>query len=340
MQYNKNKNKEIIYTIDDLEIDIQLILNVIDEREAATIGLQFPEGLKRQAVNISRIIQQHRRVEVLISGNPCFGACDIDTRLIELTDVLFHFGHSSQGFCKEVVYVEARSKIDVAPVVARTIKILSGKRIGIITTVQHVHKLQEIQDMLAAEGFECVIEEGDAHIAYPGQVLGCNFSAAGGNCDEYIYVGGGEFHPTGVSIATRKNIIIANPYNNSVYKINPEPLIRRRCAMIAKAFDAANFGIIVSTKIGQERLALARALKRKIEEHNKNADLIIMDLVTPEQLLGFKPDAFVNTACPRIAIDDSKRFNIPVLTPVELEILIGEREWKEFAMDEILAGDR
>jgi len=119
-----------------------------------------------------------------------------------------------------------------------------------------------------------------------------------------------------------------------------EPLIRRRCAMIAKASDAASFGIIVSTRIGQQRLALARTLKKKIEEHNKNADLIIMDLVTPEQLLGFKLDAFVNTACPRIAIDDVKRFNIPVLTPIELEILIGEREWEEFTMDEILAGDR
>ncbi len=338
MQYNKDK--EIIYTIDDLEIDIQLILNVIDEKQAAIIGLQFPEGLKRQAVNISRIIQQHRRVEVLISGNPCFGACDIDTQLIELIDVLFHFGHSSQGSSIEVVYVEARSKIDVAPVVARTIKMLSGKRIGIITTVQHVHKLQEIRGMLAAEGFECVVGRGDAHIAYPGQVLGCNFSAARADCDEYIYIGGGEFHPIGASIAVRKSIIIANPYNSSVYKINPEPLIRRRYAMIAKAFDAASFGIIVSTKIGQQRLALARTLKRKIEEHNKNADLIIMDIVTPEQLLGFKLDAFVNTACPRIAIDDVKRFNIPVLTPIELEILIGEREWEEFTMDEILAGDR
>jgi 2-(3-amino-3-carboxypropyl)histidine synthase len=62
----------------------------------------------------------------------------------------------------------------------------------------------------------------------------------------------------------------------------------------------------------------------------------MMDLVTPEQLLAFKVDAYVNTACPRITIDDSERFHVPVLTPQEFEIVLGERKWEPFVMDEIL----
>ena len=62
----------------------------------------------------------------------------------------------------------------------------------------------------------------------------------------------------------------------------------------------------------------------------------MMDLVTPDQLLAFKVDAYVNTACPRITIDDAQRFHVPLLTPQEFEIVLGERNWDELVMDEIL----
>ncbi|HDY74833.1 MAG TPA: diphthamide biosynthesis enzyme Dph2, partial [Euryarchaeota archaeon] len=47
-------------------------------------------------------------------------------------------------------------------------------------------------------------------------------------------------------------------------------------------------------------------------------------------------DAFVNTACPRITIDDTARYKRPVLTPIELGIVLGLREWDDYAMDEIV----
>ena len=60
-----------------------------------------------------------------------------------------------------------------------------------------------------------------------------------------------------------------------------------------------------------------------------------MDLVTPDQLLQFKVDAYVNTACPRLAIDGIGRFQSPMLTPQEFEIVLGEREWEKLVLDEI-----
>jgi len=63
--------------------------------------------------------------------------------------------------------------------------------------------------------------------------------------------------------------------------------------------------------------------------------IISLDNITPDALLQFKLDAFVNTACPRIAIDEGRRFNAPVLTPVEFEIVLGEREWTDLVFDEI-----
>ena len=66
--------------------------------------------------------------------------------------------------------------------------------------------------------------------------------------------------------------------------------------------EAKVFGIIVSSKTGQNRIDLAIKLAQIAGEHGKKAQIIIMDLVTPEQLLAFKVDAYVNTACPRITI--------------------------------------
>jgi 2-(3-amino-3-carboxypropyl)histidine synthase len=47
-------------------------------------------------------------------------------------------------------------------------------------------------------------------------------------------------------------------------------------------------------------------------------------------------DAFVSTACPRIAIDDALRYKKPILTPVELEVSLGIRRWDDYVFDSIL----
>ena len=49
----------------------------------------------------------------------------------------------------------------------------------------------------------------------------------------------------------------------------------------------------------------------------------------------FDADAYVSTACPRIAIDDYSRYRKPMITPSELEIVLGIREWEDYEMDYI-----
>jgi 2-(3-amino-3-carboxypropyl)histidine synthase len=46
-------------------------------------------------------------------------------------------------------------------------------------------------------------------------------------------------------------------------------------------------------------------------------------------------DCWVSTACPRLAIDDCALFVKPLLTPVELDIVLDLREWKEYKFDQI-----
>jgi len=97
------------------------------------------------------------------------------------------------------------------------------------------------------------------------------------------------------------------------------------------------FGIIVSRKIGQERMGLATDLKALAEKHDRQANIFLMDLVSPDLLEGYRVDAWVNTACPRIAIEDVLQYKQPILTPQEFEVVLGERAWKDYLFDEIRA---
>ncbi|VVB85110.1 2-(3-amino-3-carboxypropyl)histidine synthase [uncultured archaeon] len=322
--------------MEQLDFDLERVLRIIKERNCKKVGLQFPEGLKRQAISIASGIEDKTRACVIISGDPCFGACDIDTDLAGKVDVLFHFGHAGMGEYGNVVFIEARSNIDVVPAVKTALPLLKADKIGLITTVQHVHKLDDACRILKQHGKNCVIAKGDSRTVYPGQVLGCNFTAARVKCEEYLYIGSGFFHPLGVAIATGKRVIASDPYLNQAVEVEPEKFLRKRGGYIAKAMEGKVFGIIVSTKSGQNRMALAVKLKEIAEKHGKKGLIILMDLVTPEQLLAFKADAYVNTACPRITIDDADRFHAPVLTPQEFKVVMGEREWEKMEMDEIL----
>ena len=322
--------------MEKFDFDLERVFKIIKDKNCKTTGLQFPEGLKRQALDIASKIEEKTGANVIISGNPCYGACDIDTVLSGKVDLLFHFGHSKMGELKNVVFIEARSDIDIVPAVRKALPLLRSKSIGLITTVQHVHKLEEACKVIREHGKECIIGKGDPRTAYPGQVIGCNFRAAQVDCDELLYIGGGLFHPLGVAIAEGKKVIAADPFLDQAVEVTPEKFLRKRGGYIAKAMDAKVFGIIVSTKSGQNRMELAQELKGLAQKHGKKAYSIMMDLVTPEQLLAFKADAYVNTACPRITIDDAERFHSPVLTPQEFEIVLGEREWDKMEMDEIV----
>jgi 2-(3-amino-3-carboxypropyl)histidine synthase len=107
-------------------------------------------------------------------------------------------------------------------------------------------------------------------------------------------------------------------------------MLRRRFALMEKARMAESYGVIVSTKTGQQRLALAEQLAALSEK----AFLVAMTEVSPDELLNLGFGAYVNTACPRLAYDDQVRFPVPVLSPAEFEIICGARDFDAYRIDE------
>lgn len=310
------------------DFELEKIKELIKERGARRVGLQLPEGLKTVATDIAAEISKEIGAEVIISGDSCYGACDIDEKLERIVDLLFHFGHTEMGYGKEkCVFMEVRSNVDIKPVVEKAVAEIKGDRIGLVATVQHVHALKEAKMVLARYGKKAVMGKSN-DIKYDGQVLGCDFSSAAMvPCEEILFIGSGSFHPAGLALYIGKRIIAADPFTMQIGTYEADEQRKKRYVVIERALDARSFGIIVGMKSGQFNLSEAIALKRKAVEKGLNAYLIAMEEIKEEKLLGFKVDAFVNTACPRLA-EDFVHFKKPVLSVMEFEVVLGERSWE------------
>jgi len=317
------------------------IIDKVKDMDAKRVGLQFPEGLKVYAVDLARKIEKETGSTVIISGDPCYGACDIsDREMEEHVDVLVHFGHTPLplNYRIPVIFVETHYQLESMEFLDEALNLLKGKdKIGLVTTTQHLYLLDQVTQILQEKGKKVLMKEGAGTLK--GQVLGCNFSTVQNlDVDAFLYVGSGNFHPLGIRLFTGKPVIIADPYHNEVRKIDQfaDRILRIRFANITIASESKKFGILVSSKEGQSRWELAKALKKMIHKMGKEAYLILLDEIKPSNLMPFRDlDVFVVTACPRIAIDDSKMYEKPLLTPSELEIALGKREWKDYVMDEI-----
>lgn len=326
-----------------LNYDFKLdeVLEKIKEMDAKAVGLQFPEGLKIHAVSIAERIENETDAMVLISGDPCYGACDVsDTHMEGLVDLIVHFGHIEFPieYKVPVLFIEAYSKIDVMNVVKKSLKDLENyKKIGLVTTIQHVYLIYQVKKFLTRNGKEIIIKEGAG--TREGQVLGCNFSAIKDiDADAFLFIGSGNFHALGIMLFMEKPVFIADPYMNEVRTIDEfkDMILRIRFAKITKAKEAKKFGIIVSSKRGQLRLDLAKSLKKMINKEKKEAFIIMLDNISPDLLLPYMDlDAFVVTACPRVAIDDANMYKKPLLTSKELEIVLDLKKWEDYKIDEI-----
>ena len=314
----------------DYELD--RIVEAVEERDAEKVGMQFPEGLKRSAPGVAddlrKLLPDDTRV--MISGQPCYGACDLDTYMMRRTDVFVHFGHSPMKESEKIIYVPLFSNVDVEPIMEQAVDDLDEKDVGLVTTAQHMNLFGEMKEWLADRGYEVHTRKGDDRLTHEGQVLGCNYASADIDADQVLYVGGGKFHPLGLAMEhPEKKVVIADPVNNSVSVADTEKFLKQRYATVHKAMSAEKWGVIFCTKIGQGRWDQAN----EIVENNDNAYLITMDEVTPDRLRNFDMDAFVNTGCPRITTDDGPQFHKPMLTPGEYEIAVGNKPLEDLSFD-------
>lgn len=325
------------------DLRLEYIAKWVSDRGYASVALQLPEGLKVRATEVVDFISSETGAECIVLGDPCYGACDLFTRYRELAECLVHFGHSpipSQGDDPDVLYIEAEMSLDIRDSLSSVVDSLSD-RVGILATVQYIRLIPQAEEVLKAAGKTAAVGTGDRRICYPGQVLGCNCSAAysvADDVDEFLYIGEGDFHPLAAAFGVNKPIKVFNPVTGELRSVDDvrDRILRKRFAAIQTARDARSFLVIVCDKIGQKRTDVADRLVKEIRSRGFTAYKAYMNELSPQNLLAYRVDAYVCTACPRIAMDDAARYDRPMLTPPEAEVVIGAREWADYVFDQIV----
>ena len=323
------------------DFELETVSRWISDGGYASVALQMPEGLKIRAPEISEFIERETGAVPVIVGRPCYGACDLFD-YHGWADALVHFGHSpipSQGEDPNVLYVESRSDADVDDSILGSLSTLPGS-IGLLATVQYLGLIPKVRRILESSGRSVHVGVGDSRICHPGQVLGCNCSAAEAVNDDvegFLFIGEGDFHPLAAAFGMEKQVLVLNPVTGEVRDMaeKRDRILRRRFAAIQGARDAQSFLVIVCSKVGQDRSELANGIVGLLRSHGRTAFKVVIEEVNPTALMSYQVDAFVNTACPRIAMDDAARYPKPMLTPPELEIALGEREWSDYVFDQI-----
>ena len=305
---------------------------------AKRVLIQLPEGLKPEGPRLATVVEKTDALPI-VSADPCYGACDLATVEAESlgVDLIIHYGHAKLLKYERVptIYIEARATVKIDDTVEKALPLLEEwHRIGLATTVQHVQRLDNVKETLLRA--EKTVMIGDAgRVNYPGQVIGCDYSNAKSiakDVEAFLFVGGGRFHALGVALSTSKPTIVADPYEKRAYSLDEDArkILKQRWASIDEAKKAKMFAILVGLKPGQNRLGKALNIKERLEKKGKSVHLFAVRNIIPEMLMNFPAvDAYVNTACPRISLDDTSKFQKPVLTINETLVVVGELSWEE-----------
>jgi len=329
------------------DLEPRKVARFLKRHKAKRAAIQLPAGLRPHLPEIEATFEGVG-VKALILADSCYGACDLaDVEAKQLgCDALVHYGHSDMGLRTSLptLYVEARMATDPLEAVEKALPKLNFKRLGLVTTVQHIGFLPKISKLLRSRGIKPIVGKPGTRARYPGQILGCDLGSAKSISDEvdgFLYIGTGKFHPLGIGLATGKDVVIVNPISGGCERLfsGTEDFLSRRRTMISRAAACERFGILVSVKPGQARFKLAASLVDEFKRAGLTARLLVLDEISPEKLDDFKLEAFVCAACPRIPIDDAGRFSQPILTPFEARVMLGKEKFEPYKLDEVRPSD-
>ncbi len=327
---------------------IEEVIEKLDGMNARKILLQLPDGLKPHVFDYFSELSS--RYSVIVSSDPFYGACDISTPdVYKDVDCIVQLGHSeipNIKYPKPMIFMEYRvaREIDVPPEAFKPLHELGHTNIGLLCSIQYLDQMHRVREIMEKEGFKVTVGRQDQRMKYPGQVLGCNFSAAhsiSGEVDCYVVVSTGKFHAIGAQLASDKDVFILDMNERRLFEMRNETdrFLRRRYAKHFKARDARKICVVADTKIGQYRIRLAQKVMEQAKSEGLEAVLLTANDVRPTDYENMRCDAVVFTGCPRVSLDESDKFPMPILTPPEFQQIFGLRENSRYVMDEIVAVD-
>jgi len=319
-----------------LDFEKEKLERELKKRKPKKVLVQLAEGIKQNSFEFLDTFAK-LGIEVIFSGETSWGACAPAVQEAQYlgADLIVHFGHAE--FYDEkfpILYIEVKDKLNLTPLLKKSLPALKKyKKIGFSYSIQHRHDLEKIKSFYEKNGKEVVLSKKLGHVAYEGHIVGCQYGGlkAIEKDVECFVIMGNQFHGMGAVLSVEKPVILLDVYNDEVRSLSGlrEKILKQRAASIEKFKNAKRIGIIVEIKPGQ-KFGSPKYLLDKIKEQGKEAIVITMNELSPDKLMNFyNIEAFVELACPRIAIDDFAKYPRTIITFKEALIALGVKSWKD-----------
>ncbi len=312
----------------DYDFELENIASRIAALNIKRVLIQLPEGLQRCIPEIVSRLREliNRNLEIIVSLNPSFGACLVDEGAAKEVgaELILHFGHLEYPLYRPrlaTLFIPVEYKASELDRLLDLLKPLcsnASSRLCLATTAQHIELVKELVARLA----------NSCNIEFRGVVLGC-IPIDPRECDKVIVIAGGSFHCIAQALYTpNKEVLCLDPYTYRLW--NPRKdvnrILRVRYWKIMRARNARRW-LIIDGFYGQSRPNIIRNLVEMLQKKGYSytiAKVLRLDEAVLRNLGAEQYDAIVVVSCPRIAIDDLTHFEVPVLTPGEAIMILGE----------------
>lgn len=296
---------------------------------------------------------------VSVLGDVTYGACCIDDLGAKAlgADLLVHYGHSClvplTTTALPCLYVFVEIRVDVQHLVdcfCQTCEV--GTRVHVMGTVQFRPAVATAAKLLNERERPSTIPQ--AKPLSPGEVLGCtapsdlhnalpskNPSDANSSVQHVmLFIADGRFHLEAAMIANPTLPAYRyDPYGKTLtmekYETQKMKTIRMEAIQRARDPSVQTIGIILGTLGRQGNPAILGHIRTLLRQHRKKSFVLLLSEIFPVKLEKFHDvDAWVQIACPRLSVDWGHFFKKPVLSPYELNVALGEEDWREvYPMD-------
>lgn len=308
------------------------VLEQLKEDDYEVIGLQGPDGIKPQLIDFASDLKDEG-FETVIVGASTFGACGIADEKVKRmgADALVHVGHTRflhpEGADMDdldVYYLPYREDRDLMGVLKEHYdEIDEDETLGLVGVTQYMDRAEEAREFLEDKGYEVVEGKTGLRTTEKGQVLGCDAGAAHNiaeKVDAFVFLGSGHFHPSQVS-ETGKKVYVVDPYEKHIWIEPPNSLddeLQAEHARVIKHKDKEKWGIVTSSKKGQNYRQAVKIAKEKLEKHGKDVYVFVEDRIFEPDYKGYGIDIYVNCACPRMTKDWQ---DLSYVSPRALDVL-------------------
>lgn len=144
------------------------------------------------------------------------------------------------------------------------------------------------------------------------QVLGCSNPKFSEKVDAILIVGQGKFHSVSLAYESKlPTYILENGKINKIKDEDIERLEKKEKGAYLKYLNSKKVGILITSKPGQEKFNHALRFKKNLK--GKKGYLFVANDLNILEFENFGIDFWVNTACPRMDLNEAPLINLDKL---------------------------